>query len=372
MRRALRIGPDGVVDRLDLDAGGDTLSTLSRAVGGLIEVVGMWDGVELVCNEEGKLARLPLNPVGTALFEEVHGRGLDVIVGPVVLVGSPGDDGEEVGLTETDEVELARRIAAAAERAGLIPSDPVIGRRLAAFGYPFPAPERPPVPVPVDSPAVRIIAGLANGGGLGDRSLLVNPFLNRVGLDVVPVESAVAVAVVLAMTHQETPTIPAHDRRVVAAAMMSGVCQSIDGRDAVLLLAMRHGRRCDAVRATLSDGILFYVKAGHKAPAHMWAALGVLDIVTGTGASAVAIADLVDAQGDYGDRRSLVTLYRDYLMNTDADPATLRTVLSLVDGELVMSEAAVLGEIAAVLDWLGVDRGLILTEEELDRTPARA
>lgn len=73
--------PDCKVDFVKIRGG---LSDWQRLVGGLIEVVPTFqDGLEMLINEEGKLDRLPLNLVATALSPV---RDYDFLVGPVVLV----------------------------------------------------------------------------------------------------------------------------------------------------------------------------------------------------------------------------------------------------------------------------------------------
>lgn len=67
----------------------NTLEELHKAVGGYIETVYLEDDVVLVCNEEGKLNRLPGN----------RSLGNDIIAGTFFVAGS-NDEGEFVSLTE--------------------------------------------------------------------------------------------------------------------------------------------------------------------------------------------------------------------------------------------------------------------------------
>ena len=62
----------------------DNLKTLQDLVGGHIEIVAIERGVVMICNEEGKLLGLEPN------FYAVEMN--DVIVGPVVFVGTRGVD----------------------------------------------------------------------------------------------------------------------------------------------------------------------------------------------------------------------------------------------------------------------------------------
>lgn len=59
----------------------DSLEAMQDVVGGYIEVIYPWgDGVAVVCNEEGKLTRLPLNR-----FIVVDGQIIDCIAGTFFL-----------------------------------------------------------------------------------------------------------------------------------------------------------------------------------------------------------------------------------------------------------------------------------------------
>ena len=60
----------------------NTLDALKSLVGGYIEVVGLDDGVLLICNEEGKMQGLPPN----------FSTGYDVIVGTAVFVSFDGGE----------------------------------------------------------------------------------------------------------------------------------------------------------------------------------------------------------------------------------------------------------------------------------------
>lgn len=71
------------------DAKPEDLSFFQNAVGGYIEVVVLPRGDALmVVNEEGKLTHLPINRRATLLYPG------DIIVGDVVIVGPPDEEGE--------------------------------------------------------------------------------------------------------------------------------------------------------------------------------------------------------------------------------------------------------------------------------------
>lgn len=67
----------------------NTLTSLQKVVGGLIEVVSLEDGVDLVCNDEAKLLGMPGN---RSLYN-------DIVAGTFFITAS-NDDGEFVSLPE--------------------------------------------------------------------------------------------------------------------------------------------------------------------------------------------------------------------------------------------------------------------------------
>lgn len=76
----------------------DDIAEMHRLVGGYFEALNVADDAYLWCNEEGKLLRLPLNPVATGIAVS---RFRDVIVGTAILSGPPTepnpDDEEDDG-----------------------------------------------------------------------------------------------------------------------------------------------------------------------------------------------------------------------------------------------------------------------------------
>lgn len=60
----------------------NSLESFQKAVGGYIEVVQLAPDLVMICNEEGKLKRLPINFV----------LGSDFIVGSVIFCGRSGDE----------------------------------------------------------------------------------------------------------------------------------------------------------------------------------------------------------------------------------------------------------------------------------------
>jgi len=62
---------DGRTEDITADAP-FSLKTLQMYVGGLIQEVPMPDGSRLICNDEGKLIGLPINPRATKLWNELY------------------------------------------------------------------------------------------------------------------------------------------------------------------------------------------------------------------------------------------------------------------------------------------------------------
>lgn len=87
------------------------LEYLQSCVGGYIEAVGLefeGQGATMYLNEEGKLNGLPVNAVATVLAAgQIHRS--DLIVGNVVLVGAPDENGDDTGLPS--EFETFVRVA---------------------------------------------------------------------------------------------------------------------------------------------------------------------------------------------------------------------------------------------------------------------
>ena len=76
---------------------GDSLESMQKIVGGLIETVYPFDEpVALIANEEGKLLNLPLN---RALRDD-EGTVYDIISGTFFLCAAPPDSDRFAGLTD--------------------------------------------------------------------------------------------------------------------------------------------------------------------------------------------------------------------------------------------------------------------------------
>lgn len=110
MKAALRVNTDFTTEVLDLED--KEYPQLRDAVGGLIQPVDLRPGLTIWVNEEGKLIDLPVNVIGTHLWEKSFGM-TDVIVGNCVFTGNANDEGETEELSSawiTQIQELAVRL----------------------------------------------------------------------------------------------------------------------------------------------------------------------------------------------------------------------------------------------------------------------
>jgi hypothetical protein len=96
VREALKVSTDNRIEVVDLDATGDSYRVLKAAVGGPIE--GAWfDGFGMYVNEEGKRLALAINPGANRIFQDKLGAH-DVIVGDVIFIGAPDEEGDSLSL----------------------------------------------------------------------------------------------------------------------------------------------------------------------------------------------------------------------------------------------------------------------------------
>ena len=103
MKTALRINTDFTTEVLDLSS--DEYKKLSGAVGGLIQAVDLKPDLTIWLNEEGKLVSLPINLIGTHMWERSFGQ-TDVIVGDVVFTGNTDEEGETTSLSHAWLLQL--------------------------------------------------------------------------------------------------------------------------------------------------------------------------------------------------------------------------------------------------------------------------
>lgn len=99
-KNGLIVKTDGSIHRFVYDG----LSSLQDAVQGYIEAISL-DDFTIFVNEEGKLNDLPVNPVATLFWKiELKKSGFklnDVICGDAVILGGCDDEGETLGLTDS-------------------------------------------------------------------------------------------------------------------------------------------------------------------------------------------------------------------------------------------------------------------------------
>ncbi|MBR2522996.1 MAG: DUF3846 domain-containing protein [Clostridiales bacterium] len=81
------------------------LKSFQHLVGGFVEVVGADEGVDFICNGEGKVFDMPLN---RALFDD-EGVIYDIIAGPLIICGADEDNGVFISLSEEQIKEYTER-----------------------------------------------------------------------------------------------------------------------------------------------------------------------------------------------------------------------------------------------------------------------
>ena len=102
---------DGAVraDTWAITAEKDTLGYLQDAVGGLIDVVGLTESVDMWVNDEGLFLCEP-NPLATMLAAGLADRDLaQPFFGPAVFTGSCDEAGTTLGLTVAQLAEVLRQ-----------------------------------------------------------------------------------------------------------------------------------------------------------------------------------------------------------------------------------------------------------------------
>ena len=101
--QAIVINPDATFTVGPIDA---SLKGLQGIVGGYIEAV-TTDDTTIFINEEGKLTGQEFNPLATLLWWQLapHMRGVDVLVGPAVVLGPVDGNGNETAVTK-DTVDV--------------------------------------------------------------------------------------------------------------------------------------------------------------------------------------------------------------------------------------------------------------------------
>ncbi len=92
--KALLVNPVEAPHTIEID---NSLKSLQHAVGGLIQEICPWnDPVALICNDEGKINRMPLNRI---LYSE-DGIPYDIIAGPFLICGIDDEIGDFTDIPE--------------------------------------------------------------------------------------------------------------------------------------------------------------------------------------------------------------------------------------------------------------------------------
>lgn len=99
MIRALQITTEGKTEIINL-LPNTQLEQVQKAVGGLVQAIGFDDDLTMWLNEEGKMLKLPHNPMAQYLWDNQFGEGTDYIVGDMVLTGGADSEGETISLSD--------------------------------------------------------------------------------------------------------------------------------------------------------------------------------------------------------------------------------------------------------------------------------
>lgn len=98
MEQAVVIKTDGTKDIVEFEVG-NSFDLIQKSVGGYFQVIGLpKSNADLWVNEEGKINRLPQNPLATGLWVDEFGY-TDAICGNVIITGGVDENGETLGLT---------------------------------------------------------------------------------------------------------------------------------------------------------------------------------------------------------------------------------------------------------------------------------
>lgn len=108
--QAVTIDVDGTIELVEWDASNGTLEHLQRAVGGLVDVVGLSSDLDMWVNENGIAEGLGWNVVASAIAA-MHGRSSQPYFGPAVFTGGADDEGSTMSLTteQANALSVARQ-----------------------------------------------------------------------------------------------------------------------------------------------------------------------------------------------------------------------------------------------------------------------
>lgn len=110
MKLAVKIYCDESSEVIDIS--GDDLRALQKGVDGYVECVTLNDDLRLWFNEDGKSLGLDFNAHATAIFHTVYGY-VDIILGNVVITGTPNAEGHLKSLTDKQVEEISEWVAQA-------------------------------------------------------------------------------------------------------------------------------------------------------------------------------------------------------------------------------------------------------------------
>ena len=99
MPKAVIISTDGEKRVVEFEIG-NSYKMLSEAVGGLIECVRLADDLDMWVNDNGLAEGLDQNPHGTRKYNDTF-NAQHVIVGNIIFTGGADDEGETLGLSDT-------------------------------------------------------------------------------------------------------------------------------------------------------------------------------------------------------------------------------------------------------------------------------
>lgn len=98
MEQAVVIKTDGTKDLVEFEVG-QSFDLIQKSVGGYFQVIGLPKSkTDLWVNEEGKIDKLPQNPIATSIWVDEFGY-TDVICGNVIITGGADEMGETLGLS---------------------------------------------------------------------------------------------------------------------------------------------------------------------------------------------------------------------------------------------------------------------------------
>ena len=100
--RILVIEPEHRPEVREIDG---SLKSMQNIVGGLIQPIYLDDSVALICNDDGKLMKLPANRG----LRDKNGQVYDVVCGTFFLCGAPADSDHFTSLTSEQLEQYEKR-----------------------------------------------------------------------------------------------------------------------------------------------------------------------------------------------------------------------------------------------------------------------